>query len=116
MPDIWRSLKTKLLDEGGIEDIFSHVRNLLIATVIIAAGSYATRQQPDVEVYGVLNLAIAGFGVAAIGFILVCLNLFDGLYKLTRLGTPLVLRVAVVGLYLLVSVRLIQLTVLLRAG
>ena len=116
MPDIWRSLKTKLLDEGGIEDIFSHVRNLLIATVIIAAGSYATRQQPDIEVFGVLNLAIAGFGVEAIGFVLVCLNLFDGLYKLTRLGTPLVLRVALVGLYLFVSMRLIQLTVLLRAG
>jgi hypothetical protein len=116
MPDIWRSLKTKLLDEGGIEDIFSHVRNLLIATVIIAAGFYATRQQPNIDVLGILNLEIAGFGVAAIGFILVGLNLFDGLNKLTRLGTPLVLKVTVVGLYLLVSMRLVQLTVLLRAG
>jgi hypothetical protein len=116
MSGIWRSLKTKLLDEGGIEDIFSHVRNLLIATVIIAAGSYATRQQPDIEIFGILNLEVAGFGVAAIGVILVGLNLVDGLYKLTQLGTPLVLKVAVIGLYLLVSMRLIQLTVLLRAG
>jgi hypothetical protein len=116
MSGIWRSLKTKLLDEGGIEDIFSHVRNLLIATVIIAAGSYATRQQPDIEIFGILNLEVAGFGVAAIGVILVGLNLVDGLYKLTLLGTPLVLKVAVIGLYLLVSMRLIQLTVLLRAG
>lgn len=116
MSDIWRSIKTKLLDEGGIEDIFSHVRNLLIATVIIAAGSYAIRQPADVEIFGVLNLEIAGLGVEIIGFILVGLNLLDGLYKLTRLGSPLVLRVALVGLYLFVSMRLIQFTVLLRSG
>jgi hypothetical protein len=30
-----------LFDEGGVEEIFSHLRNLLVATVIMAAGSYA---------------------------------------------------------------------------
>lgn len=109
-------LKTKLLDDGGIEEIFSHVRNLLIAAVIIAAGSYATRQQPGVEIFGIRDLEIAGYGVEAIGFILVGLNLLDGLYKLTKLGTPLILRITLVGLYLFVSLRLVQLTVLLRAG
>jgi hypothetical protein len=116
MSDIWRSLKNKLLDEGGIEKIFSHLRNLLIATLIIAAGSYAIRQPADVEIFGVLNLEIAGLGVAVIGFILVGLNLLDGLYKLTRLGTPLPLRIALVGLYLFISMRLIQIIVLLRSG
>ena len=106
-------LKTKLLDDGGIEEIFAHVRNLLIATVVMAAGSYATRQQPGVEIVGILCLEIAGYGVEAIGFVLVGLNLLDGLYKLTRVGTALVLRIALVGLYLFVSLRLIQLTVLL---
>jgi hypothetical protein len=116
MSDIFRFLKTKLLDEGGIEEIFSHLRNLLIATVIIAAGSYAIRQPPDVELFGVLNLEIAGFGVEAIGILLVGLNLLDGLYKLTRLGSPLALRIALVGLYLFISMRVIQFIVLLRAG
>jgi hypothetical protein len=68
---IWRFLKTTPLDEGGIDAMFSRVRDLLIATVIIAAGSYAARQQPDVELFGIVNLAIAGLGVAAIGLILV---------------------------------------------
>ena len=88
MPGIWHSLKTRLLDEGGIEAIFFSPQNLLVATVIIAAGSYATRQQPGVEMLGVLNLEIAGYGMEAIGFILVGLNLLDGLFKLARLGTP----------------------------
>jgi len=116
MTSIWHWLKTKLLDEGGIEEIFSHLRNLLIATVIIAAGSYVIRQPADVKLIGVFNPEIAGIGVEAIGIILVGLNLIDGLYKLTRLGTPLVLRIALVGLYLFISVRLIHFVVLLRAG
>lgn len=116
MSDIWRSLKTKLLDEGGVEEIFSHLRNLLIATVVIAAGSYAIRQPSDVELFGVLYPEIAGLGVGAVGVILVALNLLDGLYKLTRLGSPLALRIGLVGLYLFISMRLIQFLVLLRAG
>jgi hypothetical protein len=85
------SLKTMLFDEGGVEQIFSHVRNLLIGTVVIAAGSYAIRQAPDVEIFGVAKLD-AGIGVGAIGFVLVGLNLIDGLFKLTKIGSPLALR------------------------
>jgi hypothetical protein len=112
---MWRSLKVKLLDEGGIEEIFSHLRNLRIATVVIAAGLYAIRQAREVELFGVLNLEIAGLGVAAIGVFLFGLNLLDGLYKLARLGGPL-LKIGFVGLYLLISMRLIQILVLFRAG
>lgn len=54
--------------------------------------------------------------MAATGIILAGLNLLDGLYKLSKLGTPLVVGIALAGLYLLVSMRLMQLTVLLRAG
>jgi hypothetical protein len=71
-------LKTTLFDEGGAEAIFSHVRNLLMATVIIAAGTFAIRQAPDVEMFGVANEEIAGAAVAAIGFGLAGLNLIDG--------------------------------------
>jgi hypothetical protein len=53
-------LKTVLFDDGGAEAIFSHLRNLLVATVIIAAGTYAIRQASDVEIFGVANLEISG--------------------------------------------------------
>jgi hypothetical protein len=47
MPGALRSLKTKVLDEGGIEEIFSPLRNLLLATVVIARlriGPYSNRR------------------------------------------------------------------------
>ena len=109
-------MKTKLLEENGIEAIFSHLRNLLMATVVIAAGFYGLRKPADVTLVGVLDLGIAGVGVVAIGVLLVGLNLLDGYHKLTRLGISMTLRIALVGLYIFVSLRLVQFLVLLRAG
>ena len=116
MSDFWLRLRTQLFDEGGVEEIFSHLRNLLIATFIVAAGSYVIKQQADVEILGVLNLEIAGFGVATVGIILVALNMLDGFYKLTKLGSPIALRIALLALYFFISLRLIQFIVLFRAG
>jgi hypothetical protein len=109
-------LRTTLFDEGGAEAIFSHVRNLLIASVIIAAGTFAIRKAPDVEMLGVANEEIAGGAVAAIGFGLAGLNLIDGLLKLSKVRSSLALRIALVGLYLFFSLRLVHFVVLLRAG
>jgi hypothetical protein len=105
-----------LFDERGVDAIFSHVRNLLIATVIIAAGSYAIRQASDVAIFGVLSLEISGIGVGVIGVFLAGLNLIDGLFKLSRVGGALALRIALVCLYLFLSIRLVQFVVLLRSG
>jgi hypothetical protein len=116
MRNIMHSLKTMLFDEGGVGEIFSHLRNFLIATVIMAAGSYAIRQASDVEIFGVLDLEIAGIAVGGIGVILIVLNLIDGLIKLRRLGSPFALKIVLVGLYLFFSMRLAQFVVLLRAG
>jgi hypothetical protein len=116
MRNIFHCLKTMLFDEGGVEEIFSHLRNLLVATVIMAAGSYAIRQASDVEIFGVLDLEIAGFAVGGIGFVLVVLNFIDGLIKLSKLGSPFALRIALVALYFFFSMRLVQFVVLLRAG
>ena len=44
MYELLRRTKVKLFDEGGLKELFDHVRNLLIATLIIAAGSYGIRQ------------------------------------------------------------------------
>jgi len=116
MPIAFRWLKTKLLDEGGIEEIFSHLRNLILATVVIAAGSYATTQPEKVKLFGFLTPEMAGYGIEAFGAILVGLNFVDGIYKLTKLGSHLILKIALAVLYLLISIRLIYFVVLLRSG
>src|SRR5262249_13643383 len=39
--ELFQSTRVRLFDEGGLKDLFDHVRNLLTATLIIASGSYA---------------------------------------------------------------------------
>lgn len=116
MPGIVRWLKIKLLDEGGIEEIFSHLRNLILATVVIAAGSYATTQPDKIKLFGFLKPEMAGHGIEALGAVLVGLNFIDGIYKLTKLGSHVALKIALAVLYLLISIRLIYFVVLLRGG
>jgi hypothetical protein len=116
MPGIIRWLKIKLLDEGGIDEIFSHLRNLVLATIVIAAGSYATTQPDQVKLFGFLKPELAGYGIEALGVILVGLNFLDGIYKLTRLGSHLLLKIALAVVYLVISIRLIYFIVLLRGG
>jgi len=112
---MWRALKTLLLEQGGIGAIFAHLRNLVMATVIIAAGAYAIRHPRDVELFGLLNLEITGLGVTAVGFMLVGLNLCDGLHRMTTFGISLSFRLVMIILYALFTLRLIQFIVLLRA-
>jgi hypothetical protein len=116
MRKLLHSLKTMLFDEGGVGEIFSHLRNLLMATVIIAAGSYVIRRAADVELFGVLNLELSGIAIAIVGFVLFFLNLIDGLLKINRLGGRLALKISFVALYVFFSLRIVQFVVLLRSG
>jgi len=40
MRELGQPAKVRLIDEGGLKGLFEHVRNLLMATVIIAVGTY----------------------------------------------------------------------------
>jgi hypothetical protein len=70
MRELFQSTKVRLFDEGGLKEMFDHLRNLLMATLIIAAGSYGIRQAPVVELLGVLDVEIAGYFVVVIGVLL----------------------------------------------
>ncbi len=107
--EAWKSLHRITFEQGGLEAVFNHVRNLVIATLIIAAGMYATVHGPRMPALPVFQVEWTGYGVAASGLILAVLNLLDGFHKLARTKTPNLLRVLVIILYLFCSVRIAQL-------
>ena len=69
MRELLHSTKVRLFDEGGLKGLFDHIRNLLMATLIIAAGGYVIRQAATIELFGVLydELIFTGYIVLAIG-------------------------------------------------
>ena len=111
---VWNSFQQMAFERAGLKAVFDHVRNLVLATLIIAAGVHANVYAPDMPTLAIFELKSFGYGVAAVGLILAILNLLDGLHKLARTSTPILLRVLVIMLYLFFSVRVLQLIYLFR--
>lgn len=116
MRELLRTTSVRLLDEGGLKDLFDHVRNLLMATLIMAAGAYVVRQAATIELLGVLYDEFAGYIVLAIGGFLALLNALDGLHQLNKQQWHIGIRIVVIVLYVVSTVRLIQLVVVFRTG
>jgi len=114
MRNMLQYLTAKLIHEGGVKGLFDHVRNLLTATLIIAAGSYAIRQAAVIQFFGVMDVELAGYAVVVIGVMLAGLSASDGLYQLKKQQWHIGFRVAAIGMYLFGAMRIVQFLVMLR--
>jgi hypothetical protein len=108
-------LRTSMFDGGGLEEMFRHVRNIITASLIMAAGIYATEHVNSMRIWGVLNLVSAGYFVTAIGAVLFALNLLDGLHKLAKFKQHYLLQAMLVIIYLFITVRVAQLVLGFRS-
>jgi hypothetical protein len=110
----WRRLVVELFEEDGLAAVFTHARNVLTGTALIAAGLYAARHFEKAGLPGMWKVNFAGYSVAALGVGLLLLNLLDGLRRLARRQHPMTLRVLAILAYLALSIRLTQVIVYFR--
>lgn len=108
------NLKQALLDRGGLEEIFRHVRNLVVATLVIAAGLHAVEHPDIVDAKGLFSIPVAGYFVFATGIALFFLNFADGLHRLGKIKRHVALQLLLVAVYVLITVRVAQLILALR--
>ena len=111
----WRRLATELFEEQGLSAVFTHARNVLTGTLIVAAGLYAMHHPHAAPSFSQWTVHFAGGVVAALGAVLLLLNLCDGLRNLARRQYPWALRAAALFVYVALTVRLVQVIVLFRA-
>lgn len=102
-----------LFDNGGLEEIFRHVRNLVVATLVIAAGMHAVENGRSLDIKGMPNTAVAGYIVSTIGVVLFLLNL-AGLHRLSKVRRHLALQILLLAIYAFVTLRVTQLVLALR--
>ncbi|WP_052728601.1 hypothetical protein [Ensifer aridi] len=114
IPSFLLTAKRALFDRGGLEEIFRHTRNLVVATLIVAAGMHAVENPDIITAKGIINTPIAGYIVFSIGIALFLLNFADGLYRLSKVRRHLALQLLVVAIYLIAAVRVAQLVLALR--
>jgi len=108
------SMAQALFDHGAVRAVFEHARNLLVATIIVAAGFETVRNFDTIDLPGLPNPLLAGYVVAGAGCALTALNFIDGLQKLARLRWHVALQIALSIAYLLFSLRVVQLMIFFR--
>ncbi|WP_213947552.1 hypothetical protein [Luteibacter sp. dw_328] len=104
-----------LFERGGVRVIFDHVRNLLVATIVVAAGlDTAKRSGADAALHIFVNPVLLSYVVVFLGIVLIAVNFFDGLHKLRRFRWHVLLQFAMGLAYLVMSVRMVQIVVFFR--
>ncbi len=98
------------LDRGLSKAVFDHLRNLLMCALLFTVGAYAHRH-PSETIFGVVSLEdVAGILIFIIAGSLTLLNLIDGVHKLPKMRLRGLLQFVLIVVYVLVSIRIIELT------
>ena len=112
----WRAVVNELFENEGLSTVFSHARNVLTGTAVVAAGMYAAQHVNTGHLQGMWTVQFAGYVVAFLGTLLLVLNLVDVLRRLARRRHHLLLRLLAILVYVALSVRLTQVVIYFRAA
>ena len=95
------------LQNGLSKEIFDHIRNYLMCAMILAIGTSEIKQHSSL-LFGLVPGQYSGLGVVAFAFVLIAFNLYDGIRKLSRTRYHLAFTICLITLYLLISIRVIE--------
>jgi len=114
LPALLRRIAVQLFDNGVLRLIFENTRNMAVSSLITAAGLEVVRAGPgDLDL---VNPTLAGYVVVIIGVSLLLLNLGDGLWRLSRMKSHLVLQFLLCGAYAFIFWRVVYLVLYFKAG
>ena len=102
------SLNTAL-QNGLSKNIFDHIRNFLICAAILAMGMSEIKNHSSL-IFGFISSQHSGVGVVGLSGILIALNLYDGIRKLSKSRYHVVLTICLVMLYVFLSLRVIEMS------
>ncbi|MDB5554032.1 MAG: hypothetical protein JWL86_4016 [Rhizobium sp.] len=108
--------RKRMFDDGGLEEVFRHVRNIITSSLIMAAGLYTVKYERSLEIWGVLNISVAGYGVAFLGIVLFVLNLLEGIHQLAKFRWHFMFQIALVVIYLMITIRVEQIVLNFRTS
>jgi hypothetical protein len=100
--------------EPFYKESISHIKRIIIGTLIISAGAHVSTDEPAIVLFGYLRHSLVGRGVMLVGVMVLLLNFIDGLYKLAKVNWHVAWQIVMSLFYIALSVRLIQLILAFR--
>lgn len=101
------------LEHGLSNSIFINLRNFLICSLLLALG-VMDFQQDKYIFFGLIKYKYAGIGFIGFSCILICLNLYDGIRKISKHKYHLLLTLGLIIIYVYISLRVIELALHFR--
>jgi len=95
------------LDQGISKAVFDHLRNFLICAFLLAIGTNEFREHTSI-LFGLISSQYSGLGVIAISCLLIALNLYDGIRKISRTKYHVIFTIILIVLYLFLSIRVVE--------
>lgn len=104
---IFLSKLNKAIDDGLVTLIFSHIRNYLMCMTIMIAGLFAVESEYK-ALPGLIPNILFGFWVFGLGVILALFNLYNAVYRLSKLRHPIILNFLLIIFYVIVTFRIFE--------
>jgi hypothetical protein len=96
-----------MLEQDICTRVFDNVKNLLVCSLLFAAGTDALREHRPLFLGGLASGAIGG-GLIVVSAVLMFLNISDGIRRLAKLRHHLLLQILLCAAYLVVAERLVE--------
>lgn len=106
----------KALENGLSKEVFDHIRNYLICAFLLALGTSEFREHSGTFTFtGITPSQYHGVIAIVLSVMLLLLNFFDGIRKLSKAKHHLLFIILLTGIYLFISYRVIEMAWEFRA-
>ena len=96
-----------VLQNGLSKEVFDHVRNYLICALLLAIGTTELREHSS-TFFGIFSVKYSGVALVGLSVLLISLNLYDGIRKLSKFKYHLILEITLIVLYIFLSIRVTE--------
>ena len=101
------------LDYGLSKSVFDHLRNYLMCSLLLAIGIVEFKSKTGLF-FGQVESNYSGIGIIGLSCILFCINLFDGIRKISKYKYHQLITVILIILYVIIVLRVIELALSFR--
>ncbi len=95
------------IDADVSKVIFDHLRNFLMCAFLLSIGTNEVKQHSSL-LFGLLSSEYTGYGVIALATVLILLNLYDGVRKISNTRYHVLMTIVLVSLYVFFSIRVVE--------
>ena len=96
------------LDNNLSKAIFDHLRNILICSFLLAIGIVEVKNNTGIF-FDKIQMNYSGIVFVGVSFLLFCLNLYDGIRKISKFKYHIGITIILIIFYVVMSMRVVEL-------